>query len=114
MQNGMSVPFVRLEVEGMKTSIICALSEYTAKMDADIKKAVELACTPDHVKEVLYAAVGRELKNAIDAEIKNFFAFGDGRAAIKAAVEDKLTAEIERIEEYKKLQKRNSKKGKEK
>jgi predicted flavoprotein YhiN len=112
MQNGMSVPMIRLEVEGMKTSIICALSEYTAQMDADIKKAVELACTPDRVKEVLYAAVGKELKNAIEDEIRNFFAYGNGRKAIKAAVEDKLTEEIERIEEYKKLQKRKGKKEK--
>lgn len=110
--NGMSIPFVRLEVEGMKHSILCALSEYAEKMDKDIRSAVEIACDPENVKCIIAQAVAKEMKSAIDSEIRAFFSGGAGREAIRDAVDAKLTREIKYVKEEKRLAHKRDKKVK--
>src|SRR5690242_10711855 len=89
-QDEMSIPVVRLEIEYMKHSILQAFTEYSAKVDADVREAVERFCAPGNVKVIINKAVEQTLKHAIEAEIEKFFQYGAGRHVIAEAVKTKL------------------------
>lgn len=86
-----SIPIIRLEVQRMKHTMIAALSEYSMKIDQDLRVAVERYCEPEHLGRVIEDAVDRELTAVLQEEIKRFFAYGKGRAAIREVVVKKLT-----------------------
>lgn len=87
----MSIPIIRLHVEGMKHSIITALTEYQAQMDEDVKKAVESYCTEENVSRVVREAAAAEIDKAIKDEIHHFFSYGEGRKIVRAAVQAGLS-----------------------
>ena len=80
------IPIIRFEIEGIKRSMIIALTEHSAKMDADIISAVEEYCTPENIHSVISAYANSALDFAIKTEVDNFFRFGDGRKAVAEAV----------------------------
>jgi hypothetical protein len=86
-------PVIRLEVQGMKHAIQIALSEHLIKMDMDIQSAIDRVCTPTNISAIVFDAAQREIKAAIDQHIQNFYRYGDGREAIKEAVERQLKGE---------------------
>lgn len=88
--NERSVPVVRLEVEYMKHAILHAFTEHTAKVDADVKAAVEKFCQPGNVARIVQDAVDRVLRDAINAEIEHFYRYGAGRDHLKEAVRKRL------------------------
>lgn len=85
-----SIPVIRLEVESMKWSILKAFTEANAKIDADIRRAVEAFCTPENVQRVVSRTVNEVLTQVIDEEVRSFYRYGDGRKIVKAAIERKL------------------------
>lgn len=84
------LPFIRLELEGMKYAIKAALSEHLIKMDADIQSEIDRVCTPENIASIVFETAKIEIKAAIDAEIHSFYRYGDGRAVIQKAVRDQL------------------------
>jgi hypothetical protein len=84
-------PIIRLEIEGMKHSVAVALTEYAARMDADVQAAIERACEPHRLVEAIQVAASKAIDDTIKSEIDTFFRYGDGRRAIKAAVEAQLS-----------------------
>jgi hypothetical protein len=74
-------PVIRLEVQGMKHAIQIALSEHLIKMDMDIQSAIDRVCTPTNISAIVFDAA------------QNFYRYGDGREAIKEAVERQLKGE---------------------
>ena len=86
----MEVPIIRLEVQGMKQTIMTALSEHSAQMDADIKAAVEEYCTDENLAVVVKSAAFKHLDNAIKEEVKKFFWIGKGRKAVAEAVRESI------------------------
>lgn len=86
----MQIPIIRMEVEGMKHAIMAAFMEHTAKLDEDMKAAVEQFCTPDNLKSIIYSQVKSVLDQIIRSEIDNFYQYGEGRKAIKEAVQKRL------------------------
>lgn len=82
----MSVPYVRLTVEGMTHSIILRLSEYEAERDAQIRAAVEAACTPENLARVVADAVRVALDKVVRDEVDQFFRYGAGRKVVREAV----------------------------
>lgn len=87
----MSQPIIRFEVEGMKHSLITALTENQAKMDEYVKEAVERATEPENIKRVVEKEVSRTLEKVIQDEVKNFFSYsGEGRQIIAKLVKNKL------------------------
>lgn len=86
----MNIPMIRLEVEGMKRSIVTALLEHQAKMDADVIAAVEAYCQPENISRVIHEAAQTALDNAIREEVKAFFWSGLGRKAVAEAVKETL------------------------
>jgi dTDP-4-dehydrorhamnose reductase len=86
----MNIPVIRLEVEGMKRSIVAALLEHQAKMDADVIAAVEAYCHPQNISRIIHEAARTALDNAIREEVKAFFWQGEGRKAVAEAVKETL------------------------
>lgn len=86
----MNLPIIRLEVEGMRRSIVTALTEHQAKMDEDVRNAVEAYCQPENITRIIHEAARQALDNAIKEEVKAFFWNGEGRKAVAAAVKESL------------------------
>ena len=84
------MPIIRLEVERMKYSILTAMSEHLLQMDQDIQSAVDAACTPEKITAIVFDTASREIKAAIENEIRSFYAYGEGRKAIADAVRKQL------------------------
>lgn len=84
------IPIIRFEVENMRHTVTLALSEYVAKMDADIQAAIARAMTPERISAAIQDAAAKEIEHAIQGEISNFFRFGRGRDMVKKAVTETL------------------------
>jgi len=89
----MAIPIIRLELEHAKEAILVAITERMVKMDADIRTAVENVCTPQFVKATLESTVKKVLQEAVDAEVKGFFLYGEGRKHVKNAINKKLSVD---------------------
>lgn len=83
-------PVIRLEVQGMKHAIQYAITEHLMSMDRDIQAALDNLCTPENITKIVNDAARVEIKAALDAEIQKFYRYGDGRKAIKEAVQKQL------------------------
>lgn len=90
MSNEMKLPIIRLEVQGIKYTVVRALTEHAAQMDADIQAAVEEYCTPQNLQSIVRTAAHDALRAAIEEEVKAFFTYGDGRKAVAAAVKESI------------------------
>lgn len=86
----MSIPVIRLEIEHMRHTMMVALSQYTARLDENLRQAVEAYCTPENLARIIDDETHRVLDHVIREEVKNWFIHGEGREIIKAAVEKKL------------------------
>lgn len=87
----MNIPIIRLEVEQMKRTILQALPQHAAAMDASVQAAIEAYCTPANIDAVIQAAVRQHLDAAVKEEIRNFFQWSaPGRQAVKEAVHQHL------------------------
>jgi hypothetical protein len=90
MRGDMGIPIIRMEIEHMRQSIVMALTEYAARMDADIKAAVEEYCTPENLRNVISVAARNTLDAVIKEEVSNFFRYGEGRKHIAEVIREKL------------------------
>lgn len=90
-----TVPIIRLEIEGMKQTIMRAMTQYMVQMDADIHAAVERACKPEHISALIEETARKEIAKAVRVEIETFYSYGPGRKAIKEAVIKTLGKEDE-------------------
>lgn len=87
----MNIPIIRLEVEGMKHTLLTALSHHSAEMDANVQQAVESYCTEANLTAVINETVKYEMDMAVKEEVRNFFGYGKaGRRAVKEAIEEYL------------------------
>lgn len=86
-----TLPIIRLEIEGIKHSVVRMLDEHLFQIDADVREAVERLVTPD----IISGAIAREVANVMDIVIKEevdrYYRYGEGRAAIKAAIIERLS-----------------------
>lgn len=71
--------------------MVLALTQYQAQMDADLNAAVESFCQPDNIARIIQEAAKQALNEAIEQEVRAFFArSGEGRKAVAAAVKEAL------------------------
>lgn len=85
------MPIIRMEVEGMRHAILTALSEHHLQLDEQFKAAVNDFCKPENIQQIINEAAARELKSAIDTEVRNFFQYnGEGRKMVAEAIKAKL------------------------
>ena len=83
----MNIPIIRLEVERMKETILHALPQHAAAMDASVQAAIEAYCTPGNIDAVVRQAVTQALDAAVKEEVREFFKGSkSGRQAVREAV----------------------------
>ena len=90
MNQNTGIPMIRLELEGMKQSIIHAFNNLQIQQDAAVRAAVENFCKPEHLNQLINAAVNDVLTHAIKDEVNNFYRYGAGRDFIKELVKKRL------------------------
>jgi hypothetical protein len=86
-----SIPIIRLEVEGMKASILAAFTAHVASLDADIQAAVDDFCRPANIAAVVTEHVNAVIAQAVREEVERFYRYGEGRRAVARAVAEALT-----------------------
>lgn len=91
------MPLIRLEVEGMKHAIVTALGQYTASIDADVRRAVEQVCEPENLRRVIEEAVAREFRQVLEQEVAGYFKWGEGRKLVKALATGLLEEALARL-----------------
>lgn len=90
-------PMIRLEIAGMRHTVQQCLSEYAARMDSDVQAAINAAITPENITKIITETAAREVKMAIESEIRRFFTYDrEGAAFICRAVDIELRKGIER------------------
>jgi hypothetical protein len=88
----LKTPIIRLEVEGMKRTMLLALTEQAALMDKSIQQAVEDFCTEGNIDAIVRHEAQLQLNAALKEEVKSFFLWnGKGRAAVREAVIEALS-----------------------
>jgi hypothetical protein len=90
MYGEMNVPIIKLQVDHMRHEMAMALSSYTAQLDQNLQQAIERFCTPENLQRIIEDEADKQLDIAIREAVKHWFIYGEGRAVIKRAVEDKL------------------------
>ena len=93
----MNMPIIRLEVEGMKHSIMTALLESQAQIDADIVAAAEAYCTEENISRVVREATSSAMDRVLKDEVRSFFEYGNGRTAIRRAVLESLSSKVDEV-----------------
>ncbi len=86
MQDRMTVPVIRLEIAGMKQAVAVALTQYAARMDADIQAAVDRVCTTEHITRLIDDVVRQEIDAGVKSALHSYFAYGDGHKEIEKIV----------------------------
>ena len=86
----MTLPIIKLEIEGIRNTIHVALMEQQLVMDEYIKESVDNYCQPENIRRIVQDAADKALTSAIQEEVKNFFWRGDGRTAVAEAVKTSL------------------------
>ena len=100
----LNIPVIRLEIQGMQHAIHAALTSELVKLDADVKRAVEVACAPENVNRILNEQVQQQIELALKDAVHHWFLHTeDGQGLIKREVADYLsTYYIKRSEPSKK------------
>ena len=82
-----TIPIIRLEVERMKQTILHALPQHAAAMDASVQSAIEAYCTPQNIDSIVRQAATEALNAAVKEEVRSFFQYSQqGRQAVREAV----------------------------
>ena len=87
-------PIVRIEIEGMKQSIVHAIMERQLLMDEWVVEEVERQCSDENIK----ISIQREVQRAIDASVREsvdrFYRLGEGRKIVSNMVESRLRPRV--------------------
>jgi hypothetical protein len=94
----MNVPVIRLELHGIKQTLLVALADHNAQIDADVRAAIDRFCEPTTLRETVMSAATSAIKRAVQEEVESFFKYGNGRAAIKAAVQQAMPSTLQEEE----------------
>ncbi|MNQ58436.1 hypothetical protein D3C85_726420 [compost metagenome] len=80
------VPIIRLELEGMRHSMLMAFSEHQGILEDEVRAAVENYCTHENLSLIIQAEAKRCLDAAVKRAIGDYFSYGEGKESVKAAV----------------------------
>lgn len=67
----MSLPFIRLEIEGMRRVLTSQLSELVMLQDQQIREIVEEFCTPENLEREIRKRVQQGVADAMDTVVRN-------------------------------------------
>jgi hypothetical protein len=84
------LPIIRISFEHMASQIHAMISQELVGMDEMVQKAVEDACDPRRIENMIQTMTDAVLRKAIHNEIEDFFFHGKGRTALRAAINKTL------------------------
>ncbi len=90
-----NIPILRLELEGMKFSLYRALDKYQVEWNKMVRNSIERYCNEENLQLVIDRVVEREINDAIQEEVENFYKYGEGRNIIREIIVKKLQEEKE-------------------
>lgn len=90
MNPNSGIPFIRLELEGMKHSIIHAFGELQVNQDQMVRDAVAKFCTPENLQGMLDSIVRDTLTYEIKQAVTDFYRYREGRDLVKKLVQERL------------------------
>jgi hypothetical protein len=90
MNPNSGIPFIRLELEGMKQSIIHAFGELQVNQDQMVRDAVAKFCTTENLQGMLDSIVRETLTYEIKQAVTDFYRYREGRDLIKKLVQERL------------------------
>jgi len=74
----------------MRHSIMTAITEQNMKFDEYFQRALDEACSPARVQDLMNFEVRKQLDDIIKQEVKTFFQYGEGRKTVREAVIEQL------------------------
>ena len=92
----MSIPIIRLEIEGMKRTVITALSDYKIEWDEMVKKSVESYCSEENIRNVINEAVRIEIDKVIKDAVHEYYNYGNEGSKIISDIVIKKLRKIKR------------------
>lgn len=81
-----TVPILRLELAGMKHTIQTALLQHAEGISGQVQAAVDKFCTYENLEAIIKQQVESVVTQTVKSEIDDYFRYGAGRAAVRAAV----------------------------
>jgi hypothetical protein len=91
------LPVIKLEVERMRQTMLMHLSEHAAKVDADLRAAVDKFLAEGHVTRIINETAAAQLTRTIEEETRKFFSYGEGGRIIREVVNDALTQSFAKV-----------------
>lgn len=91
----MGLPLFRIQLEGVRETLTGAVVLHQESITKDLLAAVESYCSPDNLQKVLETEVNKVLGNIIADEVRSFFTYGEGRAAVRDAVRSAVITKVE-------------------
>lgn len=88
--NGNSLPIIRMELEGVRATVATMLTQYSARMDKNIKDAVDAYCTEDNLTKVINSAVNAALDHTIKESLTTYFRWGEGKSLVDTIVKSSV------------------------
>ena len=83
----MNLPVVRIELEGMKQTIIRAFTEESLKLDADVEAAIHSAIKNFNIQRVIQVEaeeiLARNIREQLDGAVRSLMWDEDIRALLK-------------------------------
>lgn len=88
-----NAPIIRMEIQRMKHTMVTVLTEYQAKIDEDIRKAVEQYCTDDNIADLVNRYARDVIDSVVKEEVDKYFRYGTGRTTVTDQVRKMLKNE---------------------
>lgn len=89
----MNIPILRLELEGIKKTLLTALWKHNCEIEHLVSQAVKEYCTEENLYDLIQNQARQVIASTIETEITNFYAYGKGRKVIQEAVKQTLENE---------------------
>ena len=87
------LPIIRLEIEGMKHTIMQYLSKYHMEIEDIVSQEIDQALEGIDLR----AKVRAEIADCVNRSIESYFRRGDGAKVVEAAVWESLTGNMENV-----------------
>lgn len=89
------MPIIKIEVETMKQAMHHAFSQQLVNLDEQFQKAIDEACDPVRIQQILNSAASEYIRQVMQEETRWFFLNGPGRKIVR----DKVIAQLQLVNE---------------
>lgn len=93
MNRDSSLPIIRIEIEGMRHSILRALSEREVQMDKHVADALQRYVDSGELARTIDREISAAIERAIKENAESYFRYGEGRKLIADMVAARIRAE---------------------